>query len=150
MTIPPALDREVRYHIYRRFAATGRAPDVGTLASGTGASVQEVEASLDRLAADRAIVLAPGTRNLWMAHPFSAVPTPYPVRTSPRTYWANCAWDALGIAALLGVDARTETRCGDCGEALVIRVEGGRVSPGDAVVHFHVPPKRFWENVGFT
>ena len=85
-----------------------------------------------------------------MAHPFSAVPTPFPVRTARRTYWANCAWDALGVAALIDEDAVSETQCPDCGEALVLRVTDGRVSPGDGVVHFHVPPKRFWENVGFT
>jgi hypothetical protein len=28
-------------------------------------------------------------------------------------------------------------------------VRGGRVH-GDGVVHYAVPPKRFWENVAFT
>jgi hypothetical protein len=39
-----------------------------------------------------------------MAHPFSAVPTPYPLRTPERTCWADRTWDAFGIAGLLGVD----------------------------------------------
>lgn len=144
------LDREMRFHIYRRFAETGRAPSVEHLASEAGVPVEGVAESLDRLAENHAIALAPGTRNVWMAHPFSAVPTPYPVRTADRTYWANCAWDALGVAALLDVNAETATQCADCGEELVIRIVDGQVSPGDAVVHMHVPPKRFWENVGFT
>lgn len=147
---PAAVDRAVRFRIYRHFADFAEAPAAADLAAALGLPSAEVEASLDRLAAARAIALAPGSRNIWMAHPFSAVPTPFPVETAGRTYWANCAWDALGIPALLGVDAESRTQCAECAEPLTLRVRGGRVEPGDAVVHFVVPPKRFWENVGFT
>jgi hypothetical protein len=54
------------------------------------------------------------------------------------------------IPALLDADAETRTHCPDCSEPLTLRVTGGRVEPQDAVVHFVVPPGRFWENVGFT
>ncbi|HEX7119264.1 MAG TPA: organomercurial lyase [Longimicrobiales bacterium] len=145
-----AVDARLRHRIYRHFAAFGEAPGASDLAEALEVPVAEIEASLDRLAAAHAIVLAPGSRNIWMVHPFSAVPTAYPVRTAERTYWANCAWDALGIPALLGMDGETRTQCADCGEPLAFRVRNGRVEPGDAVVHFVVPPKRFWENVGFT
>ena len=144
------LDRDVRFRIYRHFARTGRAPSTEDLTAALTIGPKDVEESLGRLASDRSIVLAPGTHNIWMAHPFSAVPTPYPVRTATGTYWANCAWDALGICAILGVDGESETRCAESGEPLTIRVAEGRASPDGVVVHFLVPPKRFWENVGFT
>lgn len=144
------LDRQVRHGIYRHFAEAGAAPSVDQLTAAVGRPLPEVEQSLDRLADAHAIVLAPSTRNVWMAHPFSAVPTSYPVRSGGRTWWANCAWDALGIPAVLDIDAETRTQCPDCGEPIALRVAGGRVEPGNAVVHFLVPPKRFWENVGFT
>lgn len=144
------LDRRVRQAIYRRFIETGRAPSAEDLGAHTGAAVPEVEASLDRLAALRMIALAPGSRAVWMAHPFSAVPTPYPVETADTSYWANCAWDALGIPALLGTDSHTRTICADCGESLEIRVEDGRASSDGERVHFAVGPRRFWANVGFT
>lgn len=143
-------DREVRFRIYQRFAATGRPPSTDDVAAESDLSEEQVVESFERLAAAHAIALAPGTRSIWMAHPFSAVPTPYPVRTAGRRYWANCAWDALGVCAILGVDGETTTQCADCGEPLVLRVVDGRVTPEDAVVHFLVPPKRFWDNVGFT
>src|SRR5256885_7144555 len=57
--------------------------------------------------------LAPATATVWMAHPFSAVPTAYPVVIGERTYWANCAWDAAGILSLVG-DGECRTRCADC------------------------------------
>jgi len=83
-----------------------------------------------------------------MAHPFSAVPTPYPVTIAGRTYWANCAWDAAGVLSLAG-DGESHTRCGDCGQEVGFAVERGRVS-GDGIVHFVVPARRFWENIAFT
>lgn len=145
-----ALDRRVRWAIYQRFIESGRGPTTDALAADAAVSVAEVEASLDRLAARRLIALAPGSRALWMAHPFSAVPTAYPVATPEGSYWANCAWDALGIPALLGVDAHTRTLCPDCGEPLEIRVEGGRARSNGERVHFGVEPRRFWDDVGFT
>jgi hypothetical protein len=83
-----------------------------------------------------------------MAHPFSAVPTAYPVVIGGRTYWANCAWDAAGILSLVG-DGECRTRCADCGAEAVIVVRNGRIE-GDGVVHYAVPPRRFWENVAYT
>src|SRR5438270_4107541 len=87
-------DRTLRLEIYRHFAQTGQAPTVTDLASKVNQPPAVVEDSMRRLAAGRAIVLAPGTLNIWMAHPFSAVPTAYRVQAAERTYWANCAWDA--------------------------------------------------------
>ena len=95
-----------------------------------------------------AIVLAPATLNIWMAHPFSAVPTPYPVVSGSRTYWANCAWDAAGVLSIVGAGS-SRTRCADCGLELTMTVRDGRID-GDAVVHYAVPPRRFWDNVAFT
>lgn len=144
-----AIDRRVRHRIYQAFIETARAPTADELAVALELPLDSVARSIDRLAEAHAIALAPGTRNVWMAFPFSAVPTAYPVRTAQRTYWANCAWDALGVPALLGVDAEIRTQCADCGDPLVFGVRDGQVE-SDAVVHFLVPPKRFWENVGFT
>ena len=144
------VDRQVRYRIYGHFVEFATAPAAADLAVEMGLTAAEVEASFERLAAAHAIALAAGSTRIWMAHPFSAVPTRYPVETAGRTYWANCAWDVLGIAALLGRDVETRTACADCDEPLALRVRDGRPEPSDTVVHFVVPPARFWEDVGFT
>lgn len=146
----PDLDREVRYRIYRHLVESGHALTVGEIAAHLDLPEPTIEASLRRLADAHAIVLAPGSLNIWMAHPFSAVPTPYPVDTPGRRCWANCAWDALALPALLNVDAETATSCPDCGEPLTLRTRDGQLQPTDSIVHFAVPPRRFWENVGFT
>ena len=143
-----ALERAVRLQVYRHFVDTARAPDVAAIAAAVGAGGKDVASALQRLAAMHAIVLAPATLNIWMAHPFSAVPTSYPVRARSRTYWANCAWDAAGVLSIVG-DGELRTRCGDCGVELTFAVHGGRFD-GAGVVHYAVPPRRFWENVAFT
>ena len=96
------------------------------------------------------IVLAPGLKNIEMAHPFSALPTAYRVESGGVAYWANCAWDALGIAAILGRDTQSLARCGDCAEPVDLSVrDGAPVSP-DGVVHMLVPAARFWQDIRYT
>lgn len=43
--------------------------------------------------------------------PFSAVPTEFRVLVGDRAMWANCAWDAFGVAAALDADVSFVTRC---------------------------------------
>lgn len=149
---PGLTDRDwrLRARVYRHFAETGEAPETDRLAADLEFAPPAVEASLHRLAEVRLLALAPGTRRIWMAHPFSAVPTSFPVETPDVRYWANCAWDALAIPSLLGTDARMRTRCPVSGERIVLRMREGELVDAGGVVHFLVPPRRFWENVGFT
>jgi hypothetical protein len=144
------LDRQVRWLVYRHFIEAGSPPNTPMLARESGSDLHSIEESLKRLAEAHSLVLAPGSSSIWMAHPFSALPTPYPVQAGGIRYWANCAWDALGIPVVLGEDAHAVTLCPDCGDSMILRVEGGAVSPGEAVVHFLVPAKHFWDDIGFT
>jgi hypothetical protein len=143
-------DSSVRLFVYESFRDTGRAPEVQSIAGHVGIEAGEVTRSLERLQASRALALTPVTMNIWMAHPFSAVPTPHRVEARGRIYWANCAWDALAIPSLLGGDATSRGRCGDCGEPLSFEFRAGELVSGEGLVHFVVPPRRFWENVAYT
>ncbi len=158
-SIPPAsppdavdaftpVERAARLFVYRHFVETTRAPDLGTIAAAVQADQPLVLSALRKLVAAHALVMAPASTNIWMAHPFSAVPTMYPVKAGGKTYWANCAWDAAGVMALVG-DGETHTRCADCGAAVTMEVRDSRMI-GDGVVHFAVPPRNFWENVAYT
>jgi len=141
-------ERAVRLFIFRHFVETANAPDLAAIARATAIAEHDVAAALRKLADQHAIVLAPASVSIWMAHPFSAVPTPYPVDAGGRTYWANCAWDAAGILSLIG-DGETQTLCADCGQPAGFGIQDGALV-GDGVVHFAVPPRRFWENVAYT
>ncbi len=142
------LERRIRALVYRSFLTTGVAPSSAALAGASGAPPRDVAAALTSLADAHLLVLHPGSVDVWMAHPFSAVPTPFLIETDARRYYANCAWDAAGILSVVG-DGRCVTRCGDCGEELAFEVAGGVVR-GSGCIHFLVPARRFWDNIAFT
>ena len=83
-----------------------------------------------------------------MANPFSAVPTDYRVFVGERAHYANCAWDLLGIPAMLGADARIEARHPLTGERLEYAVEAGelRAAP-DWLVHFAKPFRHWYDDI---
>lgn len=143
-------DGDVRVHLMERFLAEGRPPSVAESAVALDASDEDVAAAYRRLQEQRVIVLAPGTLDVWMAAPLSAVPTPFPVETERGTYYGNCIWDALGIPAMLGCEATIAASCADCGDPLPIRVRNGELRDGDGVAHFAVPAARWWDNIGHT
>jgi alkylmercury lyase-like protein len=144
-------DDDVRLHILGELIAGGTAPSAGDTGAALGVSESHAAAAYDRLAANRVIVLQPGTRDVLMAAPLSAVPTPHVARMADgQSHYGNCVWDALGVIAMLGRDGDIETVCADCEAALTLTVRNGALEPTDAVVHFAVPAARWWENIVFT
>jgi hypothetical protein len=85
-----------------------------------------------------------------MANPFSAVPTAYRVKAAGRWWYANCAWDALGICAALDVDGRIETSCSDCGEQIALEVGNRQVDDERLLFHCLVPARHWWDDIVFT
>ena len=143
------LDLRVRHAIYRTFAEGG-VPRAAALSAQLNIPVAEIKAAYQRLHDARAIVLDERTREVWMALPFSAVPTPHRVTSSKRSWYANCAWDAFGIPALIKAEARIESACGDCDAPIAYRVERGRLLDPHGLAHFAVPAVRWWYNIGYT
>lgn len=147
---PVELDWAVRAEIYRVFAERGSAPVVGELAAAVGGTEHRVRDSLQALFEAHEIAPLPGGAGVWMAHPFSAVPTDFVVRTPEMTCYANCAWDALGVPAILGTDGWTRTHCAHSGEPMEFGVRRGRVEGDAGVAHFLTPLREAWTDIGFT
>jgi hypothetical protein len=137
-------------HLYERFVEDGRPPSVAATAAALGLGEAEVADAYRRLHEAHVIVLAPGTADVWMAAPLSAVPTPFKVETERGSFFGNCIWDGLGIVAMLGRSGRVETTCPDCREPLAFEVRDGELEPVDAVVHYAVPAARWWDDIGFS
>jgi alkylmercury lyase-like protein len=148
--VSPDLDNQVRLHVYERFVADGRPPAVAETAAALGVGEDEAADAYRRLEQARVIVLAPGTLDVWMANPLSAIPTPFRAETESGSYWGNCIWDGLGVIAMLGGDGTLATSCPDCGEAMTLTVEKRALQPAGGVVHFAVPARRWWDNIAFT
>ena len=145
-----ALAWRLRGHLYRRIGKSGAVPTRLELRDGLEATVGEVDRALAFLADSHGLVLD-NAGEVRMAHPFSALATPFRVRTTRTNYWANCAWDALAIPLLLEVDGRTRTACPHSGVPIDLALTNGRVEPSDgAVVRFPVPARCFWDDIGFT
>jgi Alkylmercury lyase len=143
-------DLALRNHVYRRFAELGRAQTVAETAEELGLSADEAETGLRRLHDAHWLVLEGDRPAIRMANPFSAIPTPHLVEAGGRTWYANCAWDAFGIPAALGVDGYISDVCADCGERIEIDVVERRPVPESDVVHLLVPARHWWDDIVFT
>jgi alkylmercury lyase-like protein len=143
-------DVRVRAAVYDTAMSTGSPPAAGELAEQLGIPLAEVRESLERLAAGRSLVLQPSSREILMAGPFSAVPTPFAVRAGGRLFFGNCIWDALGIPAMLHMDGEVLSSCACCGEAMALAVTDQRLEPASGIVHFAIPAKRWWDDIVYN
>jgi hypothetical protein len=150
MWMSAEFDTAVRLTLYREFVRTASPPMAEALAAGMQSSTAEIRAALERLAAGKAIVLQPESREILMANPLCAVPTPFRVQAQDHSFFGSCVWDGLGIMAMLRSDSVLDTSCACCGEAMTIGVRGSEIAPASGVIHFAIPAKRWWENIVFT
>jgi hypothetical protein len=112
----------LRRRIFEAFAATGEPP---------------VLEGLQSLARQHVVVLDDDGR-IVMAHPFAGHRNGARVDAGGRTWWGNCAWDAFGIVAALGLEDAT------------ITAQGITLPGEDAVFHVAVPARHWWDDIGFT
>lgn len=143
-------DPQVRTAVYDFFISEGRAPVASELAAILGTVPIVVEEAFGRLHDAHQLVLAPGTPYIWMANPFSALPTPYRVTVGERGFWGNCIWDSLGIVAMFGGTGTVSTRCPDCGESLSVDIADSELLTPGHLVHFAVPAAHWWDDIGFN
>jgi hypothetical protein len=141
---------DVRNLTYGQFVELGRAPTAEEVARAADLSAAEVEGLWSGLHQEHALVLNPATNEIRMANPFSAVPTAFRVRAAGRWWYANCAWDAIGICGALHTDGRIEASCPDCGEAISLEVRDRRVEDDRLLFHCLVAAERWWDDIVFT
>lgn len=145
-------DTKIKVAIYEHIVETTRVPTVGELARRVGAATADVAGAFGRLFRSRLLVLEPDGTSIRMAPPFSGIATQHLVRVMGREYFANCAWDALGVAAALGRPGEVLSRCDQSLEPIHLRVEpGGPVVAGPpCVIHFAVPAAEWWRDIVYT
>jgi hypothetical protein len=143
-----AFERQVRATVIQTLRDTGAAPTSAAIGEMLGVSESLASAALHSLAEEHRLVLIAGTDRVRMAHPFSGIASDCLVTIGERTWFANCVWDGLSILALLG-DGTLETHSPATGDPITLTVRDGMVQ-GDAVVHFLVPARHFWDDIVFT
>jgi len=145
-----SLDWSVRLFVYRYIVDYERPPTFAETADALHVDPYEARIAFERLHDCHALFLEPGTVSVRMAHPFSGVRTPFRVHTGGHTYWANCAWDTLGIPAVLAGDATIDGVCSDDQEAVQLSVKNQRVHGQEVLVHFALPFRRWYEDLILT
>jgi len=145
------LDTKVKLAIYRIAADSGTVPSSRELARAIELTEDEVRASFARLHETRLLVPEPGDPSrIRMAPPFSGIPTAFPVDANGKRYFANCVWDAYGIAAALHSDAVIPAFDGHTGEPLTLEVRNNQPVLKPYVAHFAVPAAHWWDDIVFT
>ncbi len=144
------LDREVRRHVFRHFTETAGPPTANETANALDVSLAEAKAAYARLADDHVFVMEPGTLDIRMANPLSAVPTGFPVTVGGKRFYGACAWDALGVVAMLGGNGTIDAMCGCCHVAMALELLDSELRSADGVFHFLVPVSHWWDDIVYT
>jgi Alkylmercury lyase len=146
------LDWSIRTAIYSFITEQTRPPTVDEAAALLGVTRERAALAYQRLNQRHALFLEPGTPTIRMAHPFSGIPTAFKVRANGRAYFANCAWDMLGIPAALHADAEIDAHYADAANTPVtLSVRGGQVyshnGGTDDIIHFPLPFQHWYDDL---
>jgi hypothetical protein len=144
------FDVAVKLAIYHHFAQTGERPSPEQIGERVSAPPAAVLDAYRRLRAQRVLVLEADGASIRMASPFSGVPTQHVVTSGGRSYFANCAWDALGIPAALQQPATVHSRCEQSLEPLQLEVGRSGPAPSGWLFHCVVPAAHWWDDIVFT
>ena len=142
--------KQVKLAVYRHFAETGERPEGGDIARSLQRNEDEILEAYRELAGQRLLVLGEDGKSIRMAPPFSGVPTQHVVKARDLEYFANCAWDALGVAAALQSPAVIHSRCEQSQEPLVLVVSLDGPVPSSWLFHSLVPAAHWWDDIVFT
>src|SRR3979411_501345 len=119
--------RGLLVHIYDELLAHGTPPTSREIAEHFGTTPADAQRAMRELRVGKMLLPDPTTGEIWMGGPSSASPTPYTVTAGGVAWWANCAWDMLGIPALLRRPVHIDASCTDCGEPITFDAD-----PADA------------------
>jgi hypothetical protein len=143
-------DVQVKLAVYNHFAETGRRPSPEEVARRTGSSIESVLEAYQRLCAQRLLVLESDGSSIRMASPFSGIPTQHKVEAGGIKYFANCAWDALGVLAALQKPGVIHSRCEQSSEPYHLNVELHGPESSDWLFHCLIPAAKWWDDIVFT
>ena len=148
----PVPATALRIFVYDVLLESGRAPTLAEIATHFDVGVDDARRAVSEIRIGKTLLARPDSGEIWMAGPFSATPTSYRVVGRRASWWANCAWDMLGIPVIAGESVDVEATCADCGEPMPIQVDArsGPAPGAEGVVHFLVPARQWYDDIGFT
>jgi hypothetical protein len=143
--------RDMRIHVYDHIVTRGQPPSSREIAEHFGVERADALQALRTMKIGKTILPHPESGEIWMAGPFASSPTHYNVIGRDTHWWANCAWDMLGVAVIVKEPVRIEARCTDCAAPMTFEVDARREAiKDDSVVHFLVSAAHWYDDIGFT
>ena len=143
-------DTGIKLAIYRFFAEHARRPTTTEIAGTLGLTRERTRDAFTRLRASRVLYLEKDGETIRMAPPFSGVPTQHVATVRGRDYYANCAWDVIGIPHALKSAGDVHSRCEQSGTPLELHVTLDAPPPSDWIFHCLVPASKWWDDLVFT
>ena len=152
MSLDPThtFDTSVKLALYGITAESGRIPSLNAVAERVEDTPAAVKEAYARLRAQRLLWLEANGVTVRMAPPFSGVPTQHQVTVDGIEYYANCAWDALGISAALHRPGLVRSRCEQSLAPFELHVGLEGPEPSSWLFHCLVPAARWWDDLVFT
>lgn len=145
------LFREVRKFVYDRFRETSQPPVAEEISRKFGLNRREGVTTLQSMQAERILALVPGTVRILMAHPFSALTTPYRVKlNNGQEFFANCAYDSVAMHVMLEENIAIRSFCTHCCDPILIRLSDETVEsaqPQDTIIYLGLPFARWWDDI---
>jgi hypothetical protein len=144
------FDTSVKLALYGITAESGRIPAFDAVVERVAGTTDTVKEAYLRLRARRLLWLEADGVTVRMAPPFSGVPTQHRVMVDGVEYYANCAWDALGIPAALHRAGVVRSRCEQSLTPLELYVGPHGPEPSPWLFHCLVPAAKWWDDLVFT
>jgi hypothetical protein len=147
------LLQRVRLFIFEHFLKHAAPPVVEQVMNEFSLSRADATQALIDLEAAHHIALVEGTARILMAFPFSAIATPFQTTVRGRTYFANCAWDAIAFHAMLGDEIQVASFCHHCAAPIELKLRDGRATrldPPETLVYFALQPTQWWDDIVTT
>ena len=144
------VPQRVRLFIFDHFLEHAAPPVVEQVMNEFSLSRAAATDVLRDLEAAHHIALVKGTNRILMAFPFSAIATPFRVTVRGRSYFANCAWDAIAFHVMLADDVTVDSFCHHCAAPIHIELKGGKatlVGPPEALVYLALRPTEWWSDI---
>lgn len=145
-----ALSQRVRKFVFDQFLEHSRPPVLEEIMARFELDRVVAFGVLKELHDSHLLVLLAGSQRILMAHPFSSIASPFEVTISNKTYFANCAWDAIAFHVMLGKDVTVDSFCHHCAAKIKIQLRNNKIissDPKEAIVFIGIPAARWWENV---
>jgi len=141
---------QIRHFVYNYFADTTLPPSVEDTAAHFNISTEEASVLYKELHNRHAFLLEPETLIIRMANPFSGIPTDFKVHANGKTYFANCAWDMLGVPAALHTDVVIKAVCTESNNSVQLEINNGQITNYNLLIHFPLPFARWYDDLVFT